>query len=160
LSEGLDGAGVVEDEDEISEFEADLATEAAADGANGGGSGPSVSRYNQYVYANARGQLWRDWSYHVPSFNRATTTPDPNLPEPRNPALKTVRMARPLALARMLGGMILSGPKACRGSMKEARMRPHFLHSPVRYIISLCNARRVVATVFRGSLVVVTVVAG
>lgn len=26
--------------------------------------------------------------------------------------------------------MTLSGPKDCRGSMKDARMRPHFLHSP------------------------------
>jgi hypothetical protein len=34
-----------------------------------------------------------------------------------------------LALARTDGGMILSGPKACRGSMKEERILPHFLHS-------------------------------
>lgn len=27
--------------------------------------------------------------------------------------------------------MTLSGPNACRGSMKDARIRPHFLHSPV-----------------------------
>jgi hypothetical protein len=44
--------------------------------------------------------------------------------------LKTVRIARPLALARICGGMTLSGPKACLGSMNDARMRPHFLHSP------------------------------
>jgi len=68
----------------------------------------------------------------VPSARRATTTPEPKRPDPRKPALKTVMMARPLALARMEGGIILSGPKAWRGSMKEARMRPHFLHSPVR----------------------------
>lgn len=71
-------------------------------------------------------------THHVPSANRATTTPLPNLPDPRKPALRTVRMARPLALARIFGGMILSGPKDCRGSTKEARMRPVFLHSPVQ----------------------------
>ena len=73
-----------------------------------------------------------DGADHEPSARRATTTPLPKRPEPRKPALKTVRMARPLALARIWGGMILSGPKACRGSMKEARMRPHFLHSPAK----------------------------
>lgn len=40
-------------------------------------------------------------------------------------------MARPLALARMLGGMTFSGPKAWRGLMKEERILPHFLHSAV-----------------------------
>jgi hypothetical protein len=55
--------------------------------------------------------------------------PLPNLPDPRKPTLKTLSMARPAALARICGGMILSGPNACRGSMNEARMRPHFLHS-------------------------------
>jgi hypothetical protein len=34
------------------------------------------------------------------------------------------------ALAKIAGGMILSGPKACRGSMKDARILPAFLHSP------------------------------
>jgi hypothetical protein len=62
---------------------------------------------------------------HDPSASLATTRP-----LPRKPALKTVRMARPLALARICGGMTLSGPKDCLGSMKEARIRPHFLHSP------------------------------
>lgn len=76
--------------------------------------------------------LLRELAHHDPSANRATTTPLPNLPEPRKPALKTVKMARPLALARICGGMILSGPKACRGSTNEARMRPVFLHSPVK----------------------------
>jgi hypothetical protein len=65
-----------------------------------------------------------------PSASLATTTPLPKRPLPRKPALKTVRMARPLAFARICGGMTLSGPKACLGSTKEARMRPHFLHSP------------------------------
>lgn len=34
--------------------------------------------------------------------------------------------------SRTDGGMTLSGPKACRGSMKEARILPHFLHSARR----------------------------
>jgi hypothetical protein len=34
-------------------------------------------------------------------------------------------------LARTEGGMILSGPKACRGSTNDARILPVFLHSPV-----------------------------
>lgn len=38
---------------------------------------------------------------------------------------------RTLAFARTEGGMILSGPKAWRGSMKEVRILPHFLHSAV-----------------------------
>lgn len=36
-----------------------------------------------------------------------------------------------MALASTEGGMILSGPKACRGSIKEVRILPHFLHSAV-----------------------------
>lgn len=40
-------------------------------------------------------------------------------------------MARPLALARMLGGMTFSGPKVWRGLMKEERILLHFLHSAV-----------------------------
>jgi hypothetical protein len=39
------------------------------------------------------------------------------------------REPRTLALARTEGGMTLSGPNACRGSMKEDRILPHFLHS-------------------------------
>lgn len=35
------------------------------------------------------------------------------------------------ALARMAGGIILSGPKACRGSTNDAKILPVFLHSPV-----------------------------
>ena len=34
-----------------------------------------------------------------------------------------------LAFARTDGGMTFSGPKAWRGSIKEARIFPHFLHS-------------------------------
>jgi hypothetical protein len=34
------------------------------------------------------------------------------------------------AFARICGGMILSGPKACRGSTKDAKIFPAFLHSP------------------------------
>lgn len=45
-------------------------------------------------------------------------------------------MASPLALDRMFGGIILSGPNDCRGSMNEARIRPHFLHSPVIEIVN------------------------
>jgi len=33
----------------------------------------------------------------LPSANRATTTPEPNRPDPRKPALKTVMIARPYA---------------------------------------------------------------
>lgn len=33
--------------------------------------------------------------------------------------------------------MILSGPKACRGSTNDARILPHFLHSAVKDISSL-----------------------
>ena len=36
-----------------------------------------------------------------------------------------------LAFARTDGGMTLSGLKACRGSMKEVRILPHFLHSAI-----------------------------
>ena len=71
-------------------------------------------------------------AYQVPSASLATTTPLPNRPLPRKPAFNTVMIASPLALARMEGGMILSGPKACRGSTNEAKMRPVFLHSPER----------------------------
>jgi hypothetical protein len=60
-------------------------------------------------------------------------TPEPKRALPRKPALKTVMMARPLAFARIWGGIILSGPKDCFGSMKEARILPVFLHSPIEY---------------------------
>lgn len=69
-------------------------------------------------------------THHDPSCSLATTTPLPKRPLPRKPALNTVRIARPFAFARICGGMILSGPKACLGSTKDARIRPHFLHSP------------------------------
>lgn len=46
------------------------------------------------------------------------------------PAFSTVRTANPFALARISGGMILSGVTAWRGLTKDARMRPVFLHSP------------------------------
>jgi hypothetical protein len=36
-----------------------------------------------------------------------------------------------LAFARTDGGMTLSGLKACRGSTKEVRILPHFLHSAI-----------------------------
>lgn len=67
----------------------------------------------------------------VPSGSRATTRPLPKRPDPRKPALKTVMMARPFALDRIEGGMTLSGPKACRGLMKDERIFAHFLHSAV-----------------------------
>jgi hypothetical protein len=38
------------------------------------------------------------------------------------------------ALARTCGGMILSGPKDCRGSTNDARILPVFLHSPVFHL--------------------------
>jgi hypothetical protein len=40
LGEGLDGRGVVEDEDEVGQLEANLATKTGASGSDGGGSGP------------------------------------------------------------------------------------------------------------------------
>lgn len=49
--------------------------------------------------------------------------------------MRVDRMARDsrltFAFARICGGMILSGPKACRGSTKEVRILPAFVHSPV-----------------------------
>lgn len=42
----------------------------------------------------------------------------------------SVSSLRTLALLRICGGMTLSGPKACRGSTKDARILPAFLHSP------------------------------
>lgn len=65
----------------------------------------------------------------VPSGRRATTRPLPKRPDPTKPALRTVMMARPLALARMEGGMTFSGPKAWRGLIKDVRILLHFLHS-------------------------------
>jgi hypothetical protein len=41
------------------------------------------------------------------------------------------------ALASTWGGMILSGPKACRGSTNDARIFPVFLHSPVGFQLSV-----------------------
>lgn len=43
------------------------------------------------------------------------------------------------AFASTDGGMILSGPNACRGSTKDARILPVFLHSPAL----LCQLRSV-----------------
>lgn len=52
-----------------------------------------------------------------PSSRRATTIPEPALPEKRKPALTTVKMARPFALDKMSAGMILSTPLAAIGSI-------------------------------------------
>jgi hypothetical protein len=41
-----------------------------------------------------------DGADQVPSGRRATTMPDPNRPEPRNPALKTVITASPYKAKR------------------------------------------------------------
>ena len=90
-----------------------------------------------------------DGADHELPDNRATTMPDPKRPEPRNPAFKTVKTARPwrrqvrhteplqvphlsltFAPARTSGGITLSGPKACFGSINEVRILAAFLHSP------------------------------
>lgn len=127
LSKGADSGSVIEDEDEIGEFETNLTTKATTDGTDCRGSGPEgdVSRY--------LGQSEEEQYYQEPSARRATMTPEPKRPLPRKPALKTVMMARPLAFARIWGGMILSGPKDCLGSIKDARILPVFLHSPRKY---------------------------
>ena len=44
------------------------------------------------------------------------------------------RASRTFAFARTDGGMILSGPNDCRGSTKDARILPVFLHSPAQYV--------------------------
>ena len=44
------------------------------------------------------------------------------------------RGSRTFAFARTDGGMILSGPNDCRGSTKDARILPVFLHSPAQYV--------------------------
>lgn len=49
----------------------------------------------------------------------ATTSPDPPRAVKRKPPFSTVYMARPLALARMDGGMILSKPSP--GSITRTR---------------------------------------
>jgi hypothetical protein len=96
-----------------------------------------------------------DGALHVPSASLATTTPLPYRADPRNPALMTVRIARPyahgylypgddasqvpapgevehtFALDNTAGGMILSGPKDCRGSMNEDKILLHLLHSAI-----------------------------
>ena len=43
---------------------------------------------------------------------------------------KAGEVSRTFALARISGGMTLSGPKACLGSTKDARTLAAFLHSP------------------------------
>jgi hypothetical protein len=49
LRKGPDRRCVVEDEDKVCEFEADLSTKAAADGPDGGGGGPrSVGETSDY----------------------------------------------------------------------------------------------------------------
>jgi hypothetical protein len=51
------------------------------------------------------------------------------------------REKRTFAFARTDGGMILSGPKDCRGSTKDARILPVFLHSPAEQIVSDVTVR-------------------
>ena len=131
MRKGLDGHRVVEDKDEIRELKANLSAKAAAYGAYRGWCRPA-NPISEVVYLLKLFAV-HGMPYHDPSASLATTTPLPNRPDPRKPALKTVRMARPFALARMFGGMILSGPNACFGSTKEARMLPAFLHSPTKW---------------------------
>lgn len=54
-------------------------------------------------------------------------------------------MERTFAFARTEGGIILSGPKACLGSTKDAKILLHFLHSAVeRYVLAaVCRASEV-----------------
>lgn len=70
---------------------------------------------------------------HVSSFTYlATTNPDPPRAVKRKPPFNTVYMARPLALARMDGGMILSKPSP--GSITHAKGLFN-MHIP---IVSFC----------------------
>lgn len=46
------------------------------------------------------------------------------------------------AEARTAGGMTLSGPNAWRGSMKDVRIFPHFLHSAICEDILSANSFR------------------
>ncbi|KAH3659479.1 hypothetical protein OGATHE_005524 [Ogataea polymorpha] len=64
---------------------------------------------------------------HEPSGNLATTTPEPALPEKRNPAFRIVITANPLALRRTSRGMTSSAPNNWFGLMKEARILAAFL---------------------------------
>lgn len=53
----------------------------------------------------------------------ATTNPLPALPENKNPAFKTVKIAKPIAFSRIVGGMIISKP--CPGSKKGIVSDPY-----------------------------------
>lgn len=61
------------------------------------------------------------------------------------------------AEARTAGGMTLSGPNAWRGSMKDVRIFPHFLHSamfediPVSQFVSLLDCFVSCSVAARGS---------
>ncbi|KAH3686961.1 hypothetical protein WICPIJ_002059 [Wickerhamomyces pijperi] len=64
---------------------------------------------------------------HDPSGNLATMTPDPALPENKNPAFKTVITASPLAFWSTSGGITWSWPSIWLGLMKLARILAAFL---------------------------------
>lgn len=65
------------------------------------------------------------------------------------------RGSRTFAFARTDGGMILSGPNDCRGSTKDARILPVFLHSPAQYV-SVNQPSDVTAAGLRRSLIEVS----
>lgn len=78
--------------------------------------------------APAPAMAMADGADQVPSFNLATITPEPALPENRKPAFKIVMIANPLALFKTSGGMTWSAPKTWFGLTKLAKIFAAFLY--------------------------------
>lgn len=140
LGECLYGGGVVEDEDEVGQLEANLATEARAAGGDGRGGGPGAVGEAGDDEAGAEAGGAEEAGFDDGEDCKALGKEEDGLDfggyvevtrkrklKDRSP--KGYVFEFTLACCRTAGGMTLSGPKDCRGSTKAARILPHFLHS-------------------------------
>jgi len=143
LRKCTDGGCVVEDEDEVGELKANLSAEAAADGSDGRGCRPRSVCETSDDDARSESRCAEEAGLEDCENREALgcvsisscvvvccgvclgsfVTPD-------------AHRVLTFALARTLGGIILSGPKACLGSTKDARIFPVLRHSPESTAVS------------------------
>lgn len=136
MRESLDSRGIIEDKDEVGKLEANLTTESGASGCDGGRSGPGAvgeagNDETRAETCRAEEAGFNDSEDGKSLLGRTVigTYTSSWLFRPRMGVVSLT-----FADSRTDGGMTLSGPKACRGSMKEARIFPHFLHSARRRV--------------------------
>lgn len=144
MSEGLDGRGIVENEDKVGELETDLAAETAADSGDGAGGRPATVGKPSDDQATTETTGAEEASLEncedCETLEGRIVSMREGVAMVGNGAKKCWGR-RTFALARIEGGMTFSGPRGCRGSMKELRIFPHFAHSAGRVYGQRDNSR-------------------